>query len=121
MSRASYLCLAFALLLSACETPPQQATRPAPRPAAEPRIAPRVAIDACEQAVTANVRKGHPEPGSLFILEDREQVYQRPGGMAMVTGEGTFEPDSSQASIGFRFTCLYNGHTARADDVQLRY
>ncbi len=121
MSRASYLCLACALLLAACETPPQQASRPASRPVAEPRIVPKVAVDACEQAVTSNVKKGHPEPGSIFLLEDREQVSPRPGGMAAVTGEGTFEPDNSQASIGFRFTCLYNGRTARMDDVQLRY
>jgi hypothetical protein len=120
VSRASYLCLAFALLLAACETPPQQATRPVSQ-ASEPRIVPKVAADACEQAVTSNVKRGHPEPGSLFLLEDREQVSPRPGGMAAVTGEGTFEPDNSQASIGFRFTCLYNGRTARVDDVQLRY
>ncbi len=82
---------------------------------------PRVAAEACEQAVTANVRKGHPEPGSIFLLEDREQVSPRSGGIAAVTGEGTFEADDSQVSIGFRYTCLYNGRTTRVDDVQLRY
>ncbi|KWR91074.1 hypothetical protein [Cupriavidus sp. IDO] len=125
MIRASYPCLALALLLAACETPPQSVSRPShtstTRITVDPRVAAKAASNACEPAVAEALRRRYPQPGSVMLMADREQIYQRPNAQTSVSGDGTFEPDGSSASISFHYTCLYNSRTARVDDVQMRY
>ncbi|WP_432260740.1 short-chain fatty acid transporter [Cupriavidus sp. TMH.W2] len=125
MIRASYLCLPLACLLAACETPPQRAPR------AVPAAATRITVDAhamskaasaaCEPAVADALKRRYPQPGSVMLMADREQYYQRPNAQTSVNGEGVFEPDDSSASIGFHYACLYNARTGKVDDVQMRY
>ncbi len=123
--RASYLCLPLACLLAACETPPQKAPRPVPpastRMTVDPQVMSKAASAACEPAVADALRRRYPQPGSVELMADREQYYQRPNAQMSVNGDGVFEPDDSSSSIGFHYACLYNARTGKVDDVQMRY
>ncbi|QEZ43275.1 short-chain fatty acid transporter [Cupriavidus oxalaticus] len=125
MIRASILCLPLACLLAACETPPQTAPRPVPpattRITVDPQAVSRVASAACEPAVAEALKRRYPQPGSVMLMADREQYYQRPNAQMSVNGEGVFEPDDSSSAIGFHYACLYNARTGKVDDVQMRY
>ncbi|AMR81148.1 hypothetical protein [Cupriavidus nantongensis] len=125
MIRASYLCLTVACLLAACATPPQLAPRPVPPPTTritvDPQAMSRAASAACEPAVAEALQRRYPQPGSVMLMADREQYYQRPNAQTSVNGEGVFEPDDSSAAIGFHYACLYNARTGKVDDVQMRY
>ena len=125
MIRASYLCLPLACLLAACETPPQLAPRPMPpastRIITDARAMSKAASAACEPAVADALKRRYPQSGSVMLMADREQYYQRPNVQMSVNGEGVFEPDDSSASIGFHYACLYNARTGKVDDVQMRY
>lgn len=75
----------------------------------------------CEKMVANAVKHRYPQPGSVMMMPDRERIYQQSATQAGVSGEGTFEPDGSEESMSFRYTCLFNLRTNRVDDVQMRY
>ncbi|XQM37692.1 hypothetical protein DFLDMN_004576 [Cupriavidus sp. H19C3] len=79
------------------------------------------AANACEKVVANAVKTRYPQPGSVMLMPDRERVYQQSTTQTGINGEGTFEPDSSDQAMSFRYTCLYNTRTHRVDDVQMRY
>ncbi|WP_019448736.1 hypothetical protein [Cupriavidus sp. BIS7] len=134
MPRLSYPCLILAALLAACTTtpmpppaPPQRmpSTSVSPPPATYgggvSRAQMEAAGNACEKTVANAVKNRYPQPGSVMMMPDRERIFQQSGTQAGVSGEGTFEPDGSEESMSFRYTCLYNTRTNRVDDVQMRY
>lgn len=125
--------LAAALALAACTTtppPPPQRLPPAqpstttitpPTSGGLSRATMEAAGNACEKVVANAVKARYPQPGSVMLMPDRERVYQQSATQAGINGEGTFEPDSSDQAMSFRYTCLYNTSTRRVDDVQMRY
>lgn len=131
--------LAATALLAACTTPPPpppQRTAPPASTTITPappggahggygggvsRAQMEAAGGACEKAVASAVKQRYPEPGSIMMMPDRERIYQQSTTQTGVNGEGTFEPDASDAAMSFRYTCLYNIRSQRVDDVQMRY
>lgn len=77
--------------------------------------------NACEKVVANAVKTRYPQPGSVMMMPDRERIAQQTANQTAVSGEGTFEPDASDESMTFRYTCLYNIRTHRVDDVQMKY
>jgi len=135
MQRLVYTCLTLATLLAACTStpmppaaPPQRmpSTSVSPPPASYggggvSRAQLEAAGNACEKMVANAVKSRYPQPGSVMMMPDRERIFQQSATQAGVSGEGTFEPDASEESMSFRYTCLYNIRTNRVDDVQMRY
>jgi hypothetical protein len=112
-------------LLAACETPPQMTTRRLPpattRITVDAQAVSKAASTACEPAVADALRRRYPQPGSVMLMADREQYYQRANAQTSVNGEGVFEPDDSSSAVSFRYACLYNARTGKIDDVQMQY
>ncbi len=136
MKFATCLCSALALGLAACTvTPPYPPSSRTPAPAGVPgaptyggagagTISPALrerAAGACEAVVAGSTRGRYPQPGNVMFMAERERTYLSPAGLIAVSGEGTFEPDGSEASLPFRYTCTYNPRTGKVDDVQTRY
>lgn len=135
MTRVSSLSLAAVLLLAACETPPPAAPRRLPPAQVSPasagaapgyygavtRAAGDAASNACEPAVSNALRLRYPQPGAIMLMPDREKAYQYSEVQTGVNGEGTFEPDNSEATVSFRYTCVFNTRTNRVDDVRMTY
>lgn len=134
---AASLGLVTVALLAACTTPPPAPPQRMPAPPATTitpapggaygaagglsRSQMEAAGNACEKAVTSAVKQRYPQPGSVMMMPDRERIYQQSSTQTGVNGEGTFEPDASDAAMSFRYTCLFNTRTNRVDDVQMRY
>lgn len=135
MKPISCLCPLFALLwLAACTTTPyfpSPGPRPAPPPTGGTTISPGTsaispalrerAARACEAVAAGSVRGRYPQPGNAMFTPDRERTWLNPAGLVALSGEGAFEPDSSEASLPFRYTCTYNPRTGKVEDVQMRY
>lgn len=92
-----------------------------PPPSGFSRAQLEAAGNACEKQVANAVKTRYPEPGSVMLMPDRERIAQPTPYQTAVSGEGTFEPDASDSSMSFRYTCLYNTRTHRVDDVQMKY
>ncbi|WP_454766399.1 short-chain fatty acid transporter [Cupriavidus campinensis] len=128
-SSLACLGLVTTALLAACTTTPPPAQRTPPTTITSPpggygglsRAQMEAAGNACEKAVAAAVKNRYPQPGSIMMMPDRERVYQQSVTQTGVNGEGTFEPDASDSAMSFRYTCLYNTHSNRVDDVQMRF
>jgi hypothetical protein len=135
VTRVSSLSFAAVLLLAACDTPPPAPVRrlpptqvsPAPAGAAQgyfgavTRAAGDAASNACEPAVSKALRTRYPQPGAILLMPDREKAYQYSELQTGVNGEGTFEPDNSETSVAFRYTCIFNTRSNRVDDVRMLY
>ncbi len=133
MPRLSCSCLALAALLAACtstpippptppqRTPPTSVSPPAGNYGGVSRAQMEAAGNACEKMVASAVKNRYPQPGSVMMMPDRERIYQQSASQAGVSGEGTFEPDGTEESMSFRYTCLFNLRTNHVDDVQMRY
>jgi len=122
----------LAIGLAGCASSPMPPPSPAQRtpPPATTITTPQTGVsraqleaagNACEKRVAEAVKTRYPQPGSVMMMPDRERIAQQTANQTAVTGEGTFEPDASDQTMVFRYTCYYNLRSQRVDDVQMKY
>ncbi len=120
----------LAAVLAGCTSTSQAPTAPQRVPPSAPAATPQGGVsraqleaagNACEKMVANAVKTRYPQPGSVMMMPDRERIAQQSLNQTTISGEGTFEPDASDETMAFRYTCLYNLRTQRVDDVQMRY